>query len=198
MARSKWCLNVGPLSSTLSQHRNSAGQALASLCIYCHLADIEHFTNWNKYSLLVLRNLVVRFCVAISSFPMANNFFTNAVFLYLLHHIMNRYFKAGVNNKNNLFWTCSHSNCSSVSIVRSKWEIDNERCRLHNDGNILGVNIVKQYLLIVGCLVWPSGHFSIFWLYIFNIYYIWIRECNPGFNNFFNLKRNIGLINLTT
>ena len=32
------CLNVGPLSSTLSQRWNSVGQVLASLRVYCHLA----------------------------------------------------------------------------------------------------------------------------------------------------------------
>ena len=38
MARTQCCLNVGPLSSTLSQCWNSVGQVLASLCVYCHLA----------------------------------------------------------------------------------------------------------------------------------------------------------------
>ena len=33
MARTHCCLNVGPLSSTLSQRWNSVGQVLASICI---------------------------------------------------------------------------------------------------------------------------------------------------------------------
>ena len=38
IARTHCCLNVGPLSSTLSQRWNSVGQVLASLRVYCHLA----------------------------------------------------------------------------------------------------------------------------------------------------------------
>ena len=46
MARTHCCLNVGPLSSTLSQLWNSVGQVLASLRVYCHLAWCSPARRW--------------------------------------------------------------------------------------------------------------------------------------------------------